>query len=317
VKGIWITWEKQIRNIGICEALKWELYEIIYHKPKLQRYLKCIIKTIIIIKREKPKIIVAQNPSILLSILIVALKKIFNYKAVIDAHNSGIRPLEGRSRVLMHIAAYLQRFADLTIVTNEGMCKEVESNKGKAIVLPDRLPVIINHKLVHLEGKFKFAYICTFSDDEPYNELINSAKFLNEDVMIYITGNYKNKVDINQFPNHLRFVGFVSEKDYLSLISSVDFIIDLTTRENCLVCGAYEAVALEKPLILSDTKALRKYFSKGCIYVSPDIESIVNGIKKAIHQRKILYFEIKGLKRELKISWDKSFKIFKNTIDSL
>jgi hypothetical protein len=49
------------------------------------------------------------------------------------------------------------------------------------------------------------------------------------------------------------------------MMRSVDATIVLSERENCLLCGAYETVASEKPMILSNKEALRNYFDKGAI----------------------------------------------------
>ena len=64
------------------------------------------------------------------------------------------------------------------------------------------------------------------------------------------------------------FLPVTCQKDeYVSMLYSVDATIDLTNRENCLVCGAYESVAAGKPMILSKTQALMEYFNKGAVYV--------------------------------------------------
>jgi len=285
VKGIWLTWEIQRRNKGISAALKWPLYEITFSGSRFKRYLYSSLATIRIIKTEKPQVVVAQNPSIVLALLVVLLGWLFKYRTVIDAHNSGICPLEGKSKFLMLVAKWLQCNADLTIVTNDQLRSTVESNGGKAIVMPDMLPEAPPTRANPLSGRFNLAYICTYSKDEPYKEVVKAAANLPKDVHIHITGRYNGKIDENNVPENVKLLGFISDEQYWDLLSSVDVIIDLTLRENCLVCGAYEAVSKGKPLILSDTKALRNYFSKGCVYVQPDSDSIYNGIICALDQK--------------------------------
>ena len=63
-----------------------------------------------------------------------------------------------------------------------------------------------NKKKIQLSNKFNIAYICSFSYDEPYLELINAAVKL-KDVQIYITGNYPvAKINPHDY-EHVNFTG--------------------------------------------------------------------------------------------------------------
>jgi len=301
--GIWITWEKQIRNRGLSEALDFKLFEMVCDKSCLMRYIILIVKTIQVIIKEKPPIVVAQNPSLVLAILVVSIKKIFRYVVVIDAHNGGLMPKDGKIRILNLAARLLQKKADITLVTNEALKKGVKSNGGFAHVLHDKIPVVRCNEDYKFDGQVNIVYICTFADDEPYKEVISSASKIPNNYYLYITGNNKKmKCDI-EVPTNVRLVGYVPDEEYWSLLHGADIIMDLTTRENCLVCGAYEGVALEKPLILSNTFATREYFSAGCIYVDPTVDSIVAGIKECVNKKNILLREQKELNAKLKNEW--------------
>jgi glycosyltransferase involved in cell wall biosynthesis len=274
-------------------------------------------KTIQVILKERPNIVVAQNPSVVLATLVVMMKKVFGYRAVIDAHNSGIYPREGKSNFMMQISRRLQRLSDLTIVTNDHLRQVVESNGGRAVVLPDSLPDVPEIRPYPVTGRVNIAYICTFSADEPFREVFQAVRSLPADVVIYVTGRYNGKIDKRTIPKNVRLLGFIPDNEYWSLLSSVDFIIDLTFRENCLVCGAYEAVSLEKPVVLSNTNALITYFYKGCVYVSSSSNSIQDGIREAIEKREILYHDMLKLKEELKSSWKDRFEDFKQIVENL
>ena len=303
MKGIWITWEIQRRNYGISSALGWPLFELNFvddHTPI--RYLKCIVGTIKILRRERPEILVAQNPSMVLTILGIIFKKFFGYKLTIDSHNSGIYPFEAKFRLLMVISKWIQRHSDLTIVTNPRLYKFVISNGGNPCILPDKLPCISTPSPAQSKKRIVISYICTFSKDEPYQEVLRAAEMIDENIMIYFTGNYRDKVKKNT-PKNVRLTGFLPESKYWCLLANSNLIMDLTLREDCLVCGAYEAIALGKPLITSDTNALRSYFYQGCVYVHPDRRSIAKGIMRAIKETETLQKEAINLKSEIKEQW--------------
>lgn len=279
-KSIWITWEKQIRNKSMSARLGADFFQIVDNGPRVSRYAKCTVKTIKLLYANRDRTVFVQNPSIVLSFVAVIFKKIFGIKLVIDAHNSGVFP----AKKLQFIANFINKKANHVIVTNEGLANHIREIGGSPIVLPDPLP-----KIEVVEDRSSqwrtidnpsVLVICSWAVDEPYCEIILAAAALPE-VTFYITGNGKGRErDCKcQIPDNVVLTGFVSENDYHMLLNNAGIIVDLTTREDCLVCGAYEAIAVGKPIILSNTNALRSYFGDAAIYVDNDSASIGNAIK--------------------------------------
>ncbi len=106
-----------------------------------------------------------------------------------------------------------------------------------------------------------------------------------------------------RLPPNLHPTGFLSEQRYEELLRDADVVIDLTRMENCLVCGAYEAVAVERPLVTSDTRALRTYFNRGTVYTAHTAQSLATAIGYALRERLRLAAEMKVLKLELAREW--------------
>lgn len=317
-KGIWITWENQRRNFGISQYINYPLYQFDIKANRLIRYIVSIMKTISLINREKPNIVISQNPSIILALIVISYRIFVNYEPVIDAHNSGIHPFEGQSRIWNFISKWLQKKASLTIVTNEHLAYEVESNGGKSIILPDAIPNLkISSAEIALKGRINITCICTFSSDEPYQNIIEAGKLISSDIYIYFTGKFDNKVNYAKISNNITLMGFIPDDVYCDTLAASDLIIDLTLRENCLVCGAYEGIALEKPLILSDTNINRSYFSKGCVYSKFTPKEIASAINEACHRLPELKREIKDLKIELKKHWLKQADILIDRLNNL
>ena len=61
--------------------------------------------------------------------------------------------------------------------------------------------------------------------------------------------------------------------------------MDLTTLEDCLLCGAYEALAAGKPLVISNTRALADYFGAAAILTDNTPEAISERVQRAYAQR--------------------------------
>lgn len=286
----------------MSQALGVDLYELTSRKPRAIKYVILFAKTLSIIFSKNIRVIYTQNPSIVLSFVAVCLKLFFGRTVIVDAHNAGIYPLEGKHKLLNGIARFISRNANLVIISNQYLAEQVTAWGGTPFVFPDPIPPITNHPhSAPLPVDRKFAlFICTWAADEPYFEVINAAK-QTPDISIYVTGNYKNKLSqdhINSLPDNVHLLGFVSEEEYVHYFSNAQVAIDLTTRDHCLVCGAYEAAALGVPAILSDSKVNRDIFNKGFVYTLNNAQDIAASIQAAISLRHSLVIDIEQFKLE-------------------
>jgi len=93
----------------------------------------------------------------------------------------------------------------------------------------------------------------------------------------------------------------VTDCEYISLLRSCDLVMDLTTRQACMVCGGYEAVAAGTPLLLSDTEVLRKYFNRGCLYTDNTAVDIAAKLNLARMSRDALAREILLLREDIEM----------------
>src|SRR5690606_7038749 len=107
---------------------------------------------------------------------------------------------------------------------------------------------------------YTVTFICTYAPDEPYLEVFKTAGELSELVNIYVTGKIPEHVKQMDLPENIKLLGFLSEEDYWEQLYRSHIIIDLARMPDSLVCGAYEALALEIPMILSVIEACMKTF---------------------------------------------------------
>lgn len=310
MKALWIAWERHRRTTELARALKVvKLFQLELDAHRLIRYPYLLLRTLLIILKERPRLVIVQNPSVVLTLFVLFLLRPLVGRIIVDAHNEGITPFASKHAWLMPIYDMMQKRADLTIVTNEALAEIVGSNAGRPFVLEDRIPEFGKPLHTQLAGKHNAVLICTFERDEPYREVIKAAGLIDPGICIYVTGRPQKapKKVIAQAPRNVVFTGFLAEQDYLNLLYSVDLIIDLTLMENCLVCGAYEAVALGKPMVLTDSDALRTYFHKGAIFTENHPHSIARAVYQVIENKETMKREVSDLKKELTLTW--SFKL--------
>jgi len=303
---VWITWEVQRRNRTLSAELGADLRELVFKGRRLLRYPALIARTASVIFRERPSILFVQNPSMILALFAVSSRFFFRSPVVVDAHNAGVFPFEGKKGWANMVTGFILKRADLTIVTNDNLAAHVSSSGGRPFVLPDPLPSIeLESARSPLKGRLNVLFVSTYAADEPYLEVIKAASMLAPDVFVYISGNPKGKEKSfsSMLGPNVVITGYLPEKDYLGLFGAVDAVIDLTTREDCLVCGAYEAVSVGKPMILSDTRTLRKYFSKGAVFTDNTAADLAAKINEVLKNRDALAEEARKFKTFLEKNW--------------
>jgi len=213
--------------------------------------------------------------------------------------------LDGRWRAVNWLSRVIQRRTDLTLVSNEALRQEVECNGGSAYVLPDRIPTLTPAHNVVLTGRSNVVFVCSYGHDEPYEGLFEAAALLEPDVVTYVTGDYsKHEIDPSELPRNVVLTGYLSDDDYVCLLGAADVVIDLTDRDDCLVCGAYEGLALHKPMVLSDTTVNRHYFDRGCVYASHNPRSLAAAVSKALAAKERLGAEQRELEGIRRREWE-------------
>ncbi|MBD3586644.1 glycosyltransferase [Salinimonas sp. HHU 13199] len=255
--------------------------QVLSSRKRFFRYLHCITETVKIFKSGY-RFVFVQNPSIVLSALAVIAKPIFGYKLIIDAHNAGVRPKEGKYPVLQWFNLTILRASDCVIVTNEPL-KHYLTEKGiLSAVVSDPLPDLTMPKKPDYSN-FVFV-VCSWAEDEPISVYIEVAK-ARSDLNFIFSGNFRkyfSEADLKNLPHNIILAGFVDEDEYVGLLHDAKAIVDLTEREDCLVCGAYEAISASQKVILSDTPVNRELFGNAAFYTKNNSGALNRSIDEAL-----------------------------------
>jgi len=279
------------------------------------------IRTAWFLALQRPSIVFCQNPSLALVCLCCLLKKILGFVLVADRHSNFKLDTLHASNVKMKLFHLLSKWstkcADLTIVTNNPLKKLVDTWGGRGFVLSDALPSLETGNFGELRGKFNVVFICTYADDEPYHHVLEAASLLHENIIIYVTGNPPKNILKQCFSSNVVITGFLPQKKYDQLLASSDLIIDFTTLEWCLVCGAYEAIVLEKPLITSNTNALQGLLKDCAVYSNHDPGDIASKIQQVLNNKDFYSNKMNKFKKKYAMLWRNDFKKLLMIIKSL
>lgn len=321
-QSFWITWEDHRRSRELAQALGATYVPITHPGPRVIRYPVLAFRTLLFLFKNKADLIFCQNPSIVLNTLLCIFKKFFRFRLVVDRH-SNFKFSSAESKhpkwILFHfLSDFTIKRSDLTIVTNAYLKNFVEKKGGRGFILQDKLPTLIHRVKQELKGKYNLVFISTFSSDEPIEEIISAAKLVGSEYHIYITGSYKRFPKIESLtkslPKNVTLTGFLPEEDYQSLLYSADALIVITDQEHTLTCGAYEAVALEKPMILGQTSAISEYFYQGALYTDLTIENLAANFIEIVADAENKKAEVAELKNNLSDEWLKRFEMLQKTL---
>lgn len=303
---LWISWERHRRSRELADAFDARLVEIVSSRSRPWKYLALLATTIRVLLRARPSTVFVQCPSVVLGTLTGLLRPLLGYRLILDLHNECVQPYNYEGRIYRQVLRAMRRSADVLIVSNEALRPTVDGEGPIVCVLPDRLPSL-PRTIGPLRPAPLAVFVCTYAPDEPYREVIEAARLL-PGIDLYVTGSYIRAKGLPaDLPANVTLCGFLPETDYLALLNRADVLVDLTSMENCLVCGAYEAVALEKPLVTSDTRALRAYFRRGTVFAGHTPEALAAAIRAALDTQDVLREEMRCLRRELDHSWQCDF----------
>ena len=298
----------------------------------LLKYVKLSINTLNLLHKEKPNVVICQLPPLFLAYSILFYKLLtFSKKPdiILDLHTAAFCKPWSYFGVMNN---YLFKKSLRLIVTNKHLLSEIDpKHHNKVLILEDAIFDLQktdsknNKSSIRLSNIydsnddkcFKVGIICSFAPDEPLSEIIATAKLIPA-VKFFVSGDhnriYKNLLEADSTPSNLLFTGFLDYRDYRKLISSMDVLMVLTTRNKTLLSGCYEAVMVEKPLITSNFDVLKDAFNKGTVFVDNSVEQIVNAIDQVKNNYWQLKEEIKYLKEEKNNEWKKKISFLESII---
>lgn len=293
--AIWVAWESQPRNRSMARELGVPLHAFDFKGGRASRQLRAAYATVRLLWSERPSVVFAPNPSLVLTFLLLVCRPLFRYRLATDAHYGGVVAVTG-SRLIQRLLDFANRSADLVIVTNSVHADRVRNGGGTPFICPDPLPQLpeAQSKPAGLDGAQKSVlFICSFDLDEPFEAAFEAAKSLSSrGFRLFASGPYSRAGLSAQAVPQAVLLGYVDRPTYDAYLRNVDVILDLTTWQDCLVCGAYEAMAAGKPCVLSRTTSLTELFTHGTVFSSHDPEEIALAVVSAYERRSALKDQI-------------------------
>ena len=322
MRKLWLAWEDDtsIRSRVLAGAMdaEYRAFTRFEHSRLFGwlRYPVATLQTVATLLSRRPDLLVVQNPSIVLAFEAAVLRSLLGYRLVIDLHTPFNDPTGWKKRVADALHRFGLRHSDAIVVTNEAFRRRVMAETATPVfVLPDMVPDFSTpFSPVPLTGALNILYVCTFSLDEPWQEVIEAGSLLPDDVRIHVSG--RAAIAPSELPPNVRLTGYLPRAEYEDLLRSVDAVMVLTSAEENLVCGGYEAVAAGKPLILSDTGALRELYGKGAVFTANRADAIAAAIGVVQRALPELRGGIQAQREDMATSWSRRWDALLERIDA-
>jgi len=305
--SLFLTWVDHRRTTEIAQHLGTKKVVLTTPRRGIARYFTLAGRTIGVLRRERAHLLIVQSPSLVLSLLALALRPLFRYALVVDAHNEAVEPYLHPNALMRALTYLVLRRADLVVVSNPALVSRVEQKGGRAMSLPDRIPTAhVQPPGAKAGNDFQVVVISTFADDEPIESVIESARATGDGIRYAITGNPARlpaRVR-DAMPANVRLTGFLPEEEYWSLLATSDVVMDLTTMEDCLVCGAYEGISVGRPLVLSNNRASVELFHDAALFTDNSVASLATVAQQAKAQYAELRARMPAARERIDRHWD-------------
>lgn len=279
------------------------------------KYVLQTIKTWSLLRRERPDVVFVASPPVFAVIAVWLYCAVYRRRFVVDAH-TGLFD-DPRWTWLAALTRRLSRAAISTIVTSEHLQDVVSQWRANSAVI-GTVPVEFgDFEAPVFESGVHVVVVNTFSVDEPVDEVVKAAAILPQ-INFHVTGSLKHsRTSLSQVaPANLNFTGWLTEAQYGGLLRAADVVVCLTTHNHTMQRGAYEAMALSRPLVTSDWPILRTNFNKGTMFTDNSAADIASAIDKALAASTSLAEQMSVLANEQRQVFDANIKALRKTLSN-
>jgi len=313
VRGAFVSWAPSCgRSQGFIDALGLTPIYSSYLRPRdvvsaPLKYAPQFIDTLRRLHRLRPEVVFVMNPPVFAVAAVAAYAARTGARYLIDCHSGAFESRKWRWSLPLQ-RAFARRAAGV-IVTNRVHRELVEAWPARALIIADPPPQLPDGLgQAQPEGdrdteRFVFV-IATYSPDEAIPEILGAAAALLQ-VRFRISGDIRRAPRgwLNRCPPNVALTGYVSLPTFWQHVQRASAILTLTRQENTILRGGWEAMFAGRPLITSDTAALRGYFTRGARFVNGTVAGIRAGIEDVLDHQAEFQREMELLREEKRLAW--------------
>lgn len=248
----------------------------------LFRYALNGARTVAYLVGKRPRAVIVTNPPIFPALIAYAYCLVVRAPLVLDSH-PGSFGLKGDAlgKAMLPVHRWLARRATATLVTTEGLSRQILSWGGRPLIVHEGPPMWEADAPRQPQGVLNVLFVTVFEVDEAVAEVFEAARQI-EGMRLEVTGDPARCSQRlrDSLPGNVTLTGFLDGPSLAAAFSRADVVLALTTEPSSVLRAGYEAVYARRPLIVSDWPNLREVFPYA-VYVSNDAASIAAGLEFA------------------------------------
>jgi hypothetical protein len=308
---IYIAWiDYQRRAESMRQVLGFDIHYVpsafIAKRWKPLGYFAQAVRTVRILRATRPDVVWIQSPPGFLPHMLLGLSRLMGgFAIVVDGHNGALTPPWSR----FPGTAWAMNRCERVLVHNAEMRPVAEAlgvRPGKIQVLEDPPPVLDPPDPAPAGAPYVLVP-CSFNPDEhALIPVVIEAARLMPGVPFLITGR-RRKAEAagltRDAPANVRFTDYLPIGDFERLLFGSGVVLGVTSRQNCQLSVANEALGDHCALVLSDTPTLRNMFGAAALFAQNTPESLAAALREALPRRDELSARSAALKARRQAAW--------------
>ena len=300
---VWAPYSARMTEISAEIGGKKEIFTFFYGHMYLApfRYALLFLKTTLLLARERPDVIYAQNPSIFCPLSCLPYCKIMRKKLVIDHHavwsmktiSSGIL---GRAIRKLEIFVVLRTYANTT--PHPLWARELEKMGARNVLTVfDYATTSLVERDERLRSKYskgmKFIALAPHGGHPLERiEIETQAARSVDQLMLLLSGppsKLRTRISRIDLGSNVHYIGYLGVDEFEKLKASIDIGLSITDEPYTISHSLLEFAASSIPTISSDQEAVRLLFGDSLMYVkSSKEEEVRTAIESMIKNPKTL-----------------------------
>ena len=263
------------------------------------RYIRDGFDTWRQLRRLDPRVVIVITPPVFAPLVAWLWCRLHGRPLVVDCHTLALHARKWAWALPLH--RFLMRRSRVVFVhTNEAVA-EVRGWGAEVMVVPDELPDPALAAEAAPGGAPRVLIAGSLDWDEPVAAVLEAAREI-PTLELRLTGDpARVAADVRAAaPSNAVFTGWLDYSTFLGEIRNADVVAAFTGQPGVMNRAAFEAVALGKPLVLSDLPGMRERFGEAALFTTNQPADMAKTIIRAYDERERLAVQSVRLQADLR-----------------
>jgi len=294
------------------------------------RYAWLALRTLSLLRRERPRVVLAQNPAIFLPLLLVLVKRFYKFRLVVDHHAVwSMKTLRQPflSQGIAVLEAFVSKRADANMSPNNNWTRELRARGATdAFTYHDYISQPIMTKGQGQTGEWspfqlpphRFLVIAAHGGhpQELLEEEVGAIRGL-DGYLLVITGKREklgHRIERMNLPINVIYPGYLDDTQYESLKRNADVALSLSIELNTVPHAIHEYLAFGIPTIVLKDPLLRSLFDGAIVEIQDARPETVGHALTRITQDSTV---LNQLRENIQLNYEQRLKMHNEEISKL